>query len=240
MPGHQAGMHYRYNNRLRQFAWNIGGNMAHNQNQFGTQYQIRPFLTIQEKFRPVNRLAYSLIGGGDRYIRRIRSRFEVGFGLSFLKEEAKLNSETPTKLSQNLYSVNLGYGTAFDTWVNVVLSSRAAQIVGHNDTGGPNMRATNWFSTAQINIRPSKVFDFKIYLHQVANRAGANPYKIAYASDCVAYLRLNKWRSTVEFSAVNLLRAKQYEQVLADAFSQSTSRVIAVQRFFLLSWELSF
>jgi len=240
MPGHQAGMHYRYNNRLRQFAWNIGGNMARNQNQFGTQYQISPFLTIQEKFRPVNRLAYSLIGGADRYVRKIRSRFEVGFGLSFLKEEAKLNSETPTKLSQNLYSVNLGYGTAFDTWVNVVLSSRAAQIVGHNDTGGPTTRSTNWFSTAQINIRPSKVFDFKIYLHQVANRAGANPYSIAYASDCVAYLRLKKWRSTVAFSAVNLLRAKQYEQVLADAFSQTTSRVIAVQRFFLLSWELSF
>lgn len=240
MPGHQAGMHYRFNNRLRQLAWNIGGSMARNQNQFGTQYQINPFLTTQEKFRPVNRLSYSLIGGGDRYVHKIRSRFEIGFGLNFLKEEAKLNSETPNKLNQNIYSANLGYGTAFDTWVNVVLSSRVSQIYGYNDTGSPSLRSANWFSTVQINVKPSKVFNLKLFLHQVANRAGSNPYNIAYASDCVANLRLKKWRSTLEFSAVNLLGAKRYEQVLADAFSQATFRVTAVQRFFLVNWEFSF
>jgi hypothetical protein len=63
---------------------------------------------------------------------------------------------------------------------------------------------------------------------------------VAYASDCVAYLRLKKWRSTVEFSAVNLFGSSQYEQVFADAFSQSASSVRAVQRFFLVSWEMSF
>ncbi|MDO8368681.1 MAG: hypothetical protein Q7T20_17915 [Saprospiraceae bacterium] len=240
MSGHRVGMHYRYNHQLRQYAWNIGGSMAQNKNQFGTQYQINPFLTVQKTFRPVSKFSYSLIGGGDHYIRKIRSRFEVGFGLNFLKEAAKLNSETPSKLSQDLYSFNLGYGTAFDTWVNVVLSSRAAQIMGHNDIGSPATRSTNWFSTAQINVRPNKVFDLKIYLHRVATLAGSNPYNIAYASDCVAYLRLKKWRSTVEFSAVNLLGSKQYEQTLADAFSQTLSRVTAVQRFFLLSWEMNF
>jgi len=240
LHGHIAGIHYRFNNRLRQYAWNIGGNMARNPNQFGTQYQINPFLIVQEKFWPVKRLSYSLIGGGDRYVRKIRSRFEAGFGLNLLQEEARLNNETSTKLSQNLYSVNLCYGTAFDTWVNLVLSGRATQIVGRNDTGRPAVRATNWFSTAQINVKPNKVFDLKIYLHQVANRSGSNAFNIAYASDCVAYLRLKKWRSVVAFSAVNLLGSRQYEQVLADAFTQTTAHVMAVQRFFLLSWETSF
>jgi hypothetical protein len=122
----------------------------------------------------------------------------------------------------------------------VVLSSRAARMIGQNDDTNTGTRSTNWFSTAQISIRPNKVFDMKIFVHQVANRIGSQPSNVAYASDCVAYLRLKKWRSTVEFSAVNLLGSRQYEQVFADAFSQSISSVRAVQRFFLVSWEMSF
>lgn len=240
MLGHQAGMHYRYNHRLRQFSWNIGGNVAQNKNQFGTKFHINPFLTVQDKFRPVSQESYGVNGGADRYLHNIRSRFEIGFAANFIQETAKLNSENSSNLSQKLYSINLGYGTAFDTWVNVVLSSRTAQIVGRNSSGGSAARSTNWFSTAQISVRPNKVFDLKVYVHQVSNRTGSNPFNLAYASDCVAYLRIKKWRSTVEFSVINIFESRQYEQVFADAFSQTITRVTAVQPFFLLSWEMSF
>jgi len=240
MPGHQAGLYYSFNQKIRQYAWNLGGTFSQKNNQFGVQYQIDPFISIQEKFQPVRSVSYGLNGGFDRYFRPIRSRFEIGLSTILLQETAKLNSENPSNLRQNLYSVNFGYGTAFDTWVNVVLSSRAARIIGQNDASDNETRSTNWFSTAQISIRPNKVFDMKIFVHQVANRIGSHPSNVAYASDCVAYLRLKKWRSTVEFSAVNLFGSSQYEQVFADAFSQSASSVRAVQRFFLVSWEMSF
>ncbi len=238
--GHQAGLQYRYNNQLRQFSWNVSGSMSRNKNQFGTQFQINPFLTVQEKFRPVGRISYGVNGGADRYVRKMHSRFEIGFGWSFLQETAKLNSETATQLDQNILSTNFGYGTAFNTWVNVVLSSQISQISGRNKSAGFSTRSTNWFSTAQINVRPNKLFDLKIFIHQVASQTGSSSYNIASASDCVANLRLKKWRSTMAFSAVNLFSTSQYEQVFADAFSQSITRVIAVQPFFLLSWEKSF
>lgn len=238
--GHQAGLQYRYNHQIRQLSWNVGANMAKNKNQFGTQYQINPFLIIQERFRPIDRALYSINGGADRYARKLRSRFEFGYGLNFLREKAKINNETLTNLSQNIYAANLGYGTAFDTWVNVVLSSQISQTVGRNALSALASRSVNWFSTAQINVKPNNVFDLKIFVHQVANRVGANPYNIAYASNCVAYFRLKKWRSTIECSAVNLLGSRKYEEIVADAFSQSITNVTAVQRFFLLSWEISF
>ncbi|MBN8677393.1 MAG: hypothetical protein J0M29_04165 [Chitinophagales bacterium] len=240
MPGHQAGLYYSFNQKIRQYNWNLGGTFSQKDNQFGVQYQIDPFISIQEKFQPVRRISYGLNGSFERYFRPIRSRFEMGFSTSLLKETAKINQKNPINLSQNLYSVNFGYGTAFDTWVNVVLSSRVAQINGQNDASDNQTRSTNWFSTAQINIRPNKVFDMKIFVHQVTNQISSQPSNVAYASDCVAYLRLKKWRSTVEFSAVNLLGSRQYEQVFADAFSQSISNVQAIQRFFLVSWEISF
>jgi len=240
LSGHQTGLQYRYNNQLRQFSWNIGGSMSRNKNQFGTAYQINPFLIMQEKFRPVDRLSYGVNGGADHYLRNIHSRFEIGFGLNFLQETAKLNSETSTSLSQKIYAVNLGYGTAFDTWVNVVLSSQNVQITGRNTSGNPATHSSNWFSTAQIKVKPNKRFDLKIFIHQVVNRVGSNPYNIGYASDAVAYLRLNKWRSSISFSAVNLFGSRQYEQVFANAFAQSITHLTAVKRFFLLSWEKSF
>jgi len=240
LPGHHSGIFHRFNHPIRQYAWHIGGSLTLLQRQLGTEYQINPFVLVSERFRPVQRESFSLKGGANRYFPSIKSRFEIGFTALWMQEAGKLNSQNTSILSQNIYSANFAYGTAFDFWLNVMLSSRTTQILGRNTNSDRVTKSGNHFSTIQLNVRPNKIFDMKLYLHQVSTRTGESPRNLAYASDCIANLRLNKWRSTVEFSAVNLFGSHYFEQVQADAFSQAIGRVTAVQRFFLLTWGLSF
>lgn len=240
LPKQQASLIYRFNDRLRQFSWNVGTNAQRTDNEFGTQYQISPYLSVQEKFRPVQSASWSLNAAADRFFKKISCRVEAGGSMTALQERARINSDVLRDLDTRNYALNLGGGTAFDTWVNVVFSSRGSWSIVHSPAAAP-LRTIAWFSTAQVLVRPSKKFNLKIFVHHTANRAQPSAaYRHFYASDCIGRLRLPRWHSEVELTAFNLLGQRHFEQVLADAFFQSTTSVAAVERFFLLSWDMSF
>ncbi|HND88063.1 MAG TPA: hypothetical protein PK971_07040 [Saprospiraceae bacterium] len=160
--------------------------------------------------------------------------------MTALQERARINSDALRELDTRQYALNLGGGTAFDTWVNVVLSSQATWSLVHSPTAVP-LRTVAWFSTAQVLVRPSKKFDLKIFIHHTANRDQARiGHRHFYASDCIGRMRIPRWRSELQLTAFNLLGQQRFEQVMADAFFQSATSVTAVRRFFLLSWDMSF
>lgn len=239
-PKQQAALIYYFNDRLRQFSWNVGTNAQRTDNEFGTQYQISPYLSVQEKFRPVQSASWSLNAAIDRFFKNISCRVEAGGSMTALQERARINSDVLRDLDTRNYALNLGGGTAFDTWVNVVLSSRGSWSVVRSEAVAP-LRTVAWFSTAQVLVRPSKKFDLKIFVHHTANRTQAGAaYRHFYASDCIGRLRLPRWHSEVELTAFNMLGQSRFEQVFADAFFQNTTAVTAVQPFFVLSWDRRF
>lgn len=238
LSGHQAGLTYRYNNRLRQFSWNLNGSWRRQVNEFGLQYHINPFLIVQEAFRPVSSAAYALNGGGDHYFKAISMRFALGGGFSARREGARINSEALRQLDTRNYLVHGSCGTAFDGWVNAVVDSRVNHAV-IRAPAGYSLQTTYWFSTLQISIKPASRFHLKMSVHHTANHSARTPYRHFYAADGLALLRLPKWHSELEVTAFNLLGSRYFERASADAFLQSRTAVTAVRRFILLSWSVN-
>lgn len=236
---HQARLAYRYNDRLRQFSWNVGGSLRQGNNDFGAQYQINPFLIVRDAFRPVRSASYALNGGVDRYLKEISMRFALGAGVNARREQTRLNGEEPRTLYTRNYLVNASCGTAFDGWVNAILDSRLSYAV-ISTPAGPGLQTAYWFSTLQILVKPSARLHLKVFVHHTANRTGPAPYQHFYAADGLFLLRFPKWRSELEMTAFNLLGSRRFEQASADGFLQSRIAVTAVRRFFLLSWSVNF
>jgi hypothetical protein len=241
-PSLRAGLRYSLNVPQKHFGWHLSAHASQSDNQLGAQHQINPFLFVQEQFRPVSTANYSANAGAHRYFPKISSRFEVNASAIASQQQNRVNSDATRDIQSQIYTLSGSYGTAFDTWVNVILSTQATRSSTQNSqaqlSGG--FSATNWFSTAQINIKPSKQFDAKIYVHQVSNRLGGQSANRAYAANAECLLRLPARRSELRFSAFNLLNSRRFEQTVADAFFQATSSVVAVEPFFLVVWDYSF
>jgi len=243
MPGSSVGLNYFFNNRQKQFSWNAGGSFKQNKNQFGGQYQISPVLSIQEKFRPVENSSYVLRTNASRFLSTISCRFELGASIFQLRETALINSDAPRRLNTTVQNLNLSFGTAFDTWVNVILDTGGSfsSLKSSTTTNAASLRAANLFSTFQIKVRPSKKFDLKLFVRHAANQLDKNrPYRHFFAADGVAYFRFPAWHSNLDISAFNLLGTRKFEQVSADAFYRNSTAVQAVNPFFVLSWDYSF
>lgn len=236
--GHQAGLVYRFNNPLRQFSWHLGTSWRRQDNDFGTQYQINPFLIIQEAVRPLHSASYAVNGESDRYFKNLSMRFVMGAGFNARREQARINNELRNLNTRN-YTVNFGCGTAFNGWVNVILDSRLNYTLSGAQSE-TNFKTKDWFSTLQIWIKPSSKLQLKVYTHHTANRTGPAPYRHFYAADGLVILRLPKWHSDAELTAFNLLGSRRFERVNADAFFQSRTSVTAIGRFFQISWSWNF
>jgi len=124
MPGHQASLRLYFINRLKQYGWNVSVSGSRKDNQLGGQFQINPFIFIQELYRPVRTAHYSVSSGAHRYFPALSSRFEAGFNVIGLQQENKINSDIPRNMDSRIYTVSLEYGSAFDGWVNLILKNQ--------------------------------------------------------------------------------------------------------------------
>jgi len=79
-----------------------------------------------------------------------------------------------------------------------------------------------------------------LHLYRFANRTDQRPYNVAYAAQGECLWLLPTLHSSIQLSGVNLFGSRQFRQVAADAFIQSTSSVQAVAPFFLVTWDYSF
>ena len=243
MPGHSAGFKWYYTNRPRQYGWNIGITMGKRGNQPGTEYDISPYLFLQQLFRPVQSSHYSIIGSAHRYFPALASRFEIGFDWLNWQQQNKINSDMLRNLNTHAYSAHLEYGSAFNGWVNLILSGHYNYSVAKNRLEGltTELNATSWQTSAQVVLKPAKKWSAKCYFYQFANRTSSQmPYNVSYATQLEALWQLPKLHSSLHVSGLNLLNNKNFQQVSADAFSQNTTILQAVSPFFLVKWDYGF
>ncbi|MCW5923699.1 MAG: carboxypeptidase regulatory-like domain-containing protein [Saprospiraceae bacterium] len=242
MPGHKGGARLVFNDRQKQFSWNVGIGAGHTANQLGAQFQINPYIFLQEKYRPIVLSNYSASGSGSRFFPKLSARLGFGYNLIGLRQQNKINSEMPRDLNSQIHILSVEAGTAFDTWVNVIFSNQITHSIANNTQGqaSVSLTGTNWLTSAQVVVKPPGKFDTKFYVYRIANRSNGAQYSIFYTANAVSRLRLPRWRSEARLSVVNLLNSRRFEQVFADAFFQSSTSVKAVTPFFLLSWDYRF
>ena len=242
MPGHSATLRFSHNNRVKQYAWNMAVGGSRTANQAGGQFRINPYLFIQDLYRPVRSDNYSVVAGGHRYFPALRSRFDAGFTLNGNRRENKINNDVPRLLDSRLYAGSLEYGTAFDGWVNVLLSGKWFYSTTENrlEHSVSTFSATTWQTSAQLIFKPSKRVSAKLYLYRFDNRTGRQPSSSTYAAQAEGMWRFPAWHSTLQVSGVNLFASGAFRQVAVDAFIESVTSVEAVRPFFLVQWDYSF
>lgn len=238
--GHRAGVRYLYNRVLRQFTWYIGGNVRSNTNQFGSRFNIQPFLSERELFRPVMRRGWGANAGLEHYMSSIRSLFAANADGAQLWQFLQFEGGQPNRYQQTTYNLRLQYGTAFDTWINCTVEGIRMQNIGKNLDLGVKTSSVGWLTTVQIRIKPASDLDAKISLYRVANRTDERTFQISYAAQAQAFLRVPKRRSIFSITALNLLFNNAYQMAFSDTFSQYTSRIEAVPAFFTVGWEKQF
>jgi len=200
-------------------------------------------LSVSDRFRPAASTATTAMAGMSRYFPALSSRFEVSLMRNVSEDRLKVNSDAVRALHATTSQAGLSYGSAFDTWVNVLLRVQAGRTVSDNrlDAGqSARITADNWFSTAEVTVAPKTGISLKVRGYQAAFRSAVAPYTVLYAADAEARLNLPRWRSDVGLSVNNLLNTRRFETATADAFVQSTSGLRAVPRFWLVQWSVRF
>ncbi|MBK8195213.1 MAG: hypothetical protein IPK76_19100 [Lewinellaceae bacterium] len=242
ISGHSTSLRLAFNDRLKQFSWNISASAGRRDNQLGAKFQIDPFLFIQEKYRPVSSTNFSLNASTSRYFPMISSRLGLDFSTIDLEQENKVNSDIPRRINTYMHALGINYGTAFDTWFNVIFSNQITYSITNNTQKQLSSRfvTTNWFSSVQLIFKPPGRFDAKVYIYRSANRTGWSRYNIYYAASGICQFRLPKWRSDIRLSGVNLLNSRSFKQVFAGAFFQNTTTITAMPFFILVNWDYSF
>jgi len=239
VTGHSAGLYYHYIDRPKQLSLHASLGFQNTLQQFGGQYKINPYLTVQELYRPVQSTILNASLGGSRYVPKISCRIELEALFARFQQVARLNERGSGVFNTTLPLVKLGFGTAFNTWVNVILNTQYSLYLTQNENN--HAQVSSWTSTFQIKVRPSKIFNAQLNIYHTANKTNPTlPYRSFLTSEMTAAYSLPKWHSNIMFQAFNLLNNRRFEQVSATGFYQFRTGVEAVQPFFVLAWDYGF
>lgn len=239
VTGHSAGLYYHYIDRPKQLSLHASLGFQNTLQQFGGQYKINPYLTVQELYRPVQSTILNASLGGSRYVPKISCRIELEALFARFQQVARLNERGSGVFNTTLPLVKLGFGTAFNTWVNVILNTQYSLYLTQNENN--HAQVSSWTSTFQIKVRPSKIFNAQLNIYHTANQTNPTlPYRSFLTSEMTAAYSLPKWHSNIMFQAFNLLNNRRFEQVSATGFYQFRTGVEAVQPFFVLAWDYGF
>jgi hypothetical protein len=242
MPGHGGQIGMFYNDRAKQRSWNLTAGIQQRRNALGAQFLIDPFLSVMERYRPINSAMYHLGGNWERYFPGLTSRFALSANLQELRQENRVNSTLPRGLASATMSLQLDYGSAFDGWLNLFLT----HFINHSNTRNSQgqfqekLTALNATTTAQVVVKPSKRFYAKLFFYRVSTRTGASPPNTVYAAKGSCALTLPKWRSQLYLEGTNLLGSRHFQQADADTFVQNTTTLSAVRPFFVFKWDINF
>lgn len=242
LPGHKGRIHYRFNDPIKQFAWNLGASARYAPEAFGNRFDIDPYLSIQEGFRPAPVVRYSLDGSASRFFPFISSRVELGVDLSSSRGQSRVNSDALRTLDSRTMSGKLSYGTGFDGWVNGILTNQLLLFTSINHTNGvsTNLSTRFWSSALTLTIEPTPKLDIKLNLYRADTRSAGVPPMVFWAADGVCSWFVPRWRSFFQLSGFNLLNTRLFEQGLSDGFYQINTGIFAVRPFFLFTWDHSF
>ncbi|MFN8303827.1 MAG: carboxypeptidase-like regulatory domain-containing protein [Saprospiraceae bacterium] len=241
-PEHHARVSYRFFNSVEQFSWNLSAAITSNPVDYSDHFTITPNLTIRDGLWPVSTSRLNFEGSISRFFPSISSRFEIGLGASQNLDQSQVNADQPARLDTRIYSGLFKYGTGFDGWLNLLLSNQLSVFHAVNPQGGnqQEVQTMNWFSTLTFLTRFSPKFDIKLNVYQASTLGTNRPTVTYWATDGVASLFLPKWRSYFQLSGFNLLNTRLFKQGFSDGFYQSSTGIVAVQPFFLFTWDHNF
>jgi hypothetical protein len=241
---HHARLYYAYNDLARSMTNAfLSFSITQADNDLGGQHLVNPFFSITEPFRPVTFTAYSLSGQAGHYFSALSSRFEINALYDIADQPMRVNSDALRYVRTRNLQAGMGYGSAFDGWLNVFLRLNALRSVSENRLSTSETTAAasqNWFSSVELVIKPSAAFRFKVRTQHVAFRNGTNPYVHLWAVNGEVFWQLSHQHSELRLMWNNLLATRRLESAFADGFTESRSGVMATPRFALLTWAYKF
>lgn len=242
MPTHSARLYSRHENPRTHYGWNTSVSVARADNTLGTQYAIDPYLFVQEQYRPVSQTTLFADLSVFRFFPALSSRFEIGISANAMRTAGRVNGLDERVFDNRQYGFLFRYGSAFEGWVNVLLSAQWTQglTLNQRDLGASDFRTGNWFSSAQITVKPNSRVYLKLDFFQVGNQIEKQDYQFFYGLQGTFSWQIPAWRSALSLTGMNLLGAGSFERSSAGAFFQNSTAVRAVRPFGVLAWDFRF
>ncbi|MCS7035184.1 MAG: carboxypeptidase-like regulatory domain-containing protein [Saprospiraceae bacterium] len=241
---HHARISYAYNDLVRRMTTaSLSASITHADRELGAQHLVNPFLSINEPFRPVTFTSYALAGNAGRYFSALSSRLDVNILYDVSDQQMRVNSDALRQVRTRHWQAGVGYGSAFEGWVNVFLRVNALRSVSDNQLSARETAAAvsqNWLSSAELVFKPSALFRLKWRAQHVAFRSSASPYAHLWAVNGEAFFQLPRQHSELRLLWNNLLATRRFESAFADGFAESRSGVAVAPRFALLTWSFKF
>jgi hypothetical protein len=236
---HQAGARIGYNQRIKQYSWHISATLAQNEQDFGRQYQISPYLGESRLFRPAPNHLFSVAAGAERFFRNINSRFSANLLWNQNEQISRVNSDINRAINNQMFQGAVSYGSAFDTWFNIQLNSQWSRNIGNNQSeNSENTRivADNWFFSTEIVLKPIKKMTVKNRIYRVFfQNQGASASRF-WASDLQINWYWTRLHSRLELLVHNINYERLFGQNSVNLFEIRNDGLVATPRLILLQW----
>jgi hypothetical protein len=236
---HQAGARIGYNQRIQQYSWYISANWTQNEQDFGRQYQISPYLGESQLFRPAPNSMIGVAAGAERFFRRINSRFSTNLLWNQNEQISRVNAEVNRTISNQMYQVAVSYGSAFDSWFNVILNSQWSRNIGNNQSeNSKNTRITadNCFFSAEIVLKPIKKLSVKNRIYRAVFQNERTSAGSFWASDLQMSWYWTRLHSRLELLVHNLTQERLFGQNSVQLFEIRNDGLLATPGLVLLQW----
>jgi hypothetical protein len=233
-------MNYTYNNTEKLCSISTALTASKDQNSFGKALIIDSLFGFTTGFRPVSGSHYSANLRADQFISALSSRLTLTLNYNGIKQNNRLNSPVLRNNFFQTHSIRLGYGSAFDGWVNVfvhgTLARHSAKVRSYSGFR-LNSTAQSIYSAWRTVIRPAKNWRFQIVLHHVDNYIGNTRSSRIFVWDSALQVFSKKnTRRSIEVYINNILNKKSFEQVGVTDFLESRNGLLLVPCFLLLKY----
>lgn len=238
---HFARASYTYRNTDKLFFANAALTISNMSNDFGSAFLVDSLFNFGTAFRPADAYRCAADINTDKFISPASSRVNIALQYSSFERINRLNSSQERNVFFQTRSIRVGYGSAFDGWINCFVNSTLTHQTAKVRSMGqsqPNTRATGWRTTCRIVIQPVKKWRMEVDAHQMSNHAGE--VRSSRIVVCDASLRLFTAKNAqrqLEFSAHNFLNNAVFEQVNTTDFLDIRDGIYLVPRFFILKYD---
>jgi hypothetical protein len=237
---HFSRIAYAHRNTEKLTFFNAHITMTNTRNGFGTDFTVDSFFSAAMGFRPIAGNQYAANAQADKYFSALSSRMSIALQYIGFQQNNKLNNALLRHNFFQMRSIRIGYGSAFDGWVNVFINSTLLHNTARVRLEGAeqNTAATSWRTTWRTVVKPSKKWRVEATVHHLDNYLGTDRSSRLFVWDGLFQIFTAKnARRSLELSFHNILNKKIYEQVGITDFLENRDGLRLVPRFFMLKYE---
>jgi hypothetical protein len=207
-------------------------------NILGTGSLVDPYLFVQQQFRPAKHA--SILGNLTtyRFFPRLNSRFECGLMLIENYMNGKVNTQELQDFKMTQISYFFKYGSAFKGRFNLRYQAQWTNGISKQKT--LFLQNNNFFSTAEMVIKPIKAIFLKLEFFQIGNRIPGDSWQFSLGGKGRIEFEVQPWRSNFSISGMNITGLKAIRQVQNETFSQHSTALIAAAPFIIVNWGYTF